>query len=157
MRLVRGQPWTGGGLLPLMIELRIVTISRLPAKRKTTIWRPSSRATNPCACVSILYSKNCIREKTNGRETRADRGAPNTRTHDNGLVRAKREEKKTDGLHECIPQRVWTEDLIRCRTVLCKTLELAIGIFRDETSVLRLCNDRVRRWAEQGALFKFRM
>ena len=63
-------------------------------------------------------------------------------------------------MHECIAQRVRTEDLIRCRRVLCETLELAMGIFRDrrdKTSVLRLCNDRVRRWAEQGALFKFRM
>jgi len=65
--------------------------------------------------------------------------------------------RKTDGLHKCIAQRVWTEDLICCRRVLCETLELAIGIFQDETSILRLCNDCVRWWAGQGALFKFRM
>ena len=51
-------------------------------------------------------------------------------------VGAKRAKRKAYGLHEGITQRVRTEDLIRRRRVLCKTLESAVGIFRDETSAL---------------------
>ena len=108
----------------------VTTISRRPSSR-VRIFEDHIRETADAA--EILY----LKWEKGSRERKAQ--ASNTLSTRQKV--AWEQEKK--GLMDA--QRVRTEDLIRCQRVPCETLESAEGIFRDETSAPRFCNDRARQ------------